>query len=191
MSSFTNLGKVDPIKGASKGLASLDTNTNINIGNVGGISPTPYKASSGGGAGLGMGLANSGLAALSSVPNIIATSKIDPSEGNTSDEVRAMLKAKQASYMSSGMELGGAVGSIFGPIGGLIGTGVGAIGGAIIGDLGKEKEFRQFHDRRNKESNEEFAQMEEQRLQNYLDSNSSDRIKKEMDLLSQSEGYFL
>ena len=124
--------------------------------------------------GLGDKFAGAGLSALAQAPNIITNLSTDPT---SSKEATGKVLSMAAS--------GAKIGSAFGPWG----TAIGAAGGAIAGgidNIGYKKRFRAQED----EAEEiKIAEAYNERKRLYFESNTSEQMKSEMDLLRQSQGY--
>jgi len=201
MASFTNVGKqIDPIVGQKpKGIAGLNVSPIGSFATPVGTAQ-PGKTGSSGNflKGKGAGLLNAGMGLFEGGIELAAINKLDPSYAESRAQVKRDVKAKNKAMVKTGLQtgasVGGTVGSFFGPIG----TAIGTVGGAIVGgaaglvgaDLQKGKAIKKFNERANEENTADFYEDEQERLQNYLDTTNSDRIKKEIDLVSQSQGYF-
>lgn len=185
----TNIGNpIQPITGISKGIDINGSDFSIDIPtNADALNQTTNTSTSGSNI---SGIASAGMDVLTSIPALVANSKIKPEEiGNTREEVKSLVKAKTANYATSGMKIGGQIGSIFGPIGSLIGSFAGGLGGYAAGRSQDGVAINQFNKDQNKETTDEWTSNEEERSQNYFDSVTAENMKAELKLMKQQKGF--
>lgn len=200
MGVFTDIGnQTDPIK-KKQGIPTVSKGVDLGVPNTGikpldtaALSRQPSVADISSGFNFnftGNKGVDAGFGVASLLPQAIQQWNIDPGSGQSEEEVRGLQKARTIGLATSGAQIGGTIGNaVGGPIGGLIGGFVGGGAGYAFGDSQRGKGLAELRARENEASQKEWDEEREKNIQSYLDINSSERIKKEMDLISQSQGY--